>query len=416
MKKILNFTKRNLKVIVAFIIGIMFSGTFVYATSSMLYASSEVEYDNTTVAIEKSAGVNVANVQEAIEALYEKASSGGGGPTMTLSSYSGTIGCDASSTSITVTSNSDGAISCLSSNTSAATCSVSGTTVTITRGLVGSATITVLQAAGTNHAETYKTYSLTVPNCNAAATLINNYTTIGLEHVADAYRYVGTSPDNYVLFNCTNDSDPSTCEEWRIIGVYSDAFKGDMLKIVRGTPSTTSQKYRSSGNAWNGSDIQSYLVNTYYPSLSTTAKGMIEESVIWKVGAVDCNANAGAAYTSAGGTNWTGKIGLVASYEYQYAAGSSCQNTRGSSYNSGCASQDWLWPVLTNNMSSQMWFMSPYSADASGVLAIRPSSGDLSWSAVYFSSAASPVVYLKSTVTITGGNGKSGVANAYRLG
>lgn len=72
MKKIKEFTKRNLKVIVAFIIGIMISGVGVYA-ATILYNANEIVYDNTNVAIEKSAGVNVANVQEAIEALYEKA-------------------------------------------------------------------------------------------------------------------------------------------------------------------------------------------------------------------------------------------------------------------------------------------------------------------------------------------------------
>ena len=257
------------------------------------------------------------------------------------------------------------------------------------------------------------------PFRGTATTMKNNYTTLGLDNLGDAYRYVGSSPDNYVLFNCTNDSDPSTCEEWRIIGVYTDATKGDMLKIVRGTPSTTSQKYRSSGNAWNGSDIQSYLVNTYYPTLSTTAKGMIEESATWKVGAAAYDANAGAAYTSAGGTTWTGKIGLVASYEYMYAAGSSCQNTSGNSYHSGspsCGSQDWLWPVLTNNKSSYGWFMSPNSDGASYALRVSYSSGLVNNDHANNTYAASPTVYLKSTINITGGNGKSGVANAYRLG
>ena len=77
MKKIKEFIKKNLKVIVAFIIGIMISGVGVYA-ATILYNANEIGYDNTNVTIEKTSGGNATNVQEAIEALYEKASNAGG--------------------------------------------------------------------------------------------------------------------------------------------------------------------------------------------------------------------------------------------------------------------------------------------------------------------------------------------------
>ena len=73
MKKIKEFTKKNLKVIIGLIIGIMISGIVVYAETT-LYNANEIKYDNDNVAIEKTSGGNAANVQEAIEALYEKAS------------------------------------------------------------------------------------------------------------------------------------------------------------------------------------------------------------------------------------------------------------------------------------------------------------------------------------------------------
>ena len=53
---------------------------------------------------------------------------------------------------VTVTRSGDGAISAVSSNTSIATCSVSGTTVYVTsKSLLGTATITITVAAGTNY-------------------------------------------------------------------------------------------------------------------------------------------------------------------------------------------------------------------------------------------------------------------------
>ena len=53
-------------------------------------------------------------------------------------------------------------------------------------------------------------------------------------------RYIGANPNNYVYFNCSdysNQSD-STCEKWRIIGVFKnmtkeDGSKADLVKIIR---------------------------------------------------------------------------------------------------------------------------------------------------------------------------------------
>ena len=53
-------------------------------------------------------------------------------------------------------------------------------------------------------------------------------------------RYIGKVPSNYVYFNCSdysNQSD-STCEKWRIIGVFKnvtkeDGSKEDLVKIIR---------------------------------------------------------------------------------------------------------------------------------------------------------------------------------------
>ena len=53
-------------------------------------------------------------------------------------------------------------------------------------------------------------------------------------------RYIGANPNNYVYFNCSdyNNQSDSTCEKWRIIGVFknvtkSDGTKEDLVKIVK---------------------------------------------------------------------------------------------------------------------------------------------------------------------------------------
>ena len=53
-------------------------------------------------------------------------------------------------------------------------------------------------------------------------------------------RYIGKDPNNYVYFNCSNYSNQgvSTCEKWRIIGVFKNVIKEDgtkdeLVKIIR---------------------------------------------------------------------------------------------------------------------------------------------------------------------------------------
>ncbi len=217
--------------------------------------------------------------------------------------------------------------------------------------------------------------------------------------------YTGANPDNYVWFNG---------EQWRIIGVY-----GNNLKIIKATPSTTSQVYNSStsSNAWSGSTMQStYLYNTYWPTLSSTVQGMIEQSATWNVGACGYAVAAQAAYTCASGTTWTGKVGLIATYEYLYAAENdgTCWTTSGYDYDGGCYQKDWLFSTVTNGGNSYAWVLNPYSGNSSHALRVY-NSGYVYYNYVTNDYAASPVVFLKSTITITGGNGQSGEANSYKL-
>lgn len=66
MKRIKKFLLGNIKTVVAFILGIIISGTTIYA-ATILFASDQVSYDNT------SSGMTATNVQGAIDELYEKA-------------------------------------------------------------------------------------------------------------------------------------------------------------------------------------------------------------------------------------------------------------------------------------------------------------------------------------------------------
>ena len=70
--------------------------------------------------------------------------------------------------------------------------------------------------------------------------LIEDESQIATDDADNNIRYIGANPNNYVYFNCSdysNQSD-STCEKWRIIGVFknvtkSDGTKEDLVKIIK---------------------------------------------------------------------------------------------------------------------------------------------------------------------------------------
>ena len=66
LKKVLNKLKENSKIIVAFILGLIISGTGVYA-ATILFASNQVSYDNT------SSGLTSTDVQAALDEIYTTA-------------------------------------------------------------------------------------------------------------------------------------------------------------------------------------------------------------------------------------------------------------------------------------------------------------------------------------------------------
>ena len=73
-----------------------------------------------------------------------------------------------------------------------------------------------------------------------AALATTDTTQIATDDPDNNIRYIGANPNNYVYFNCSdyNNQSDSTCEKWRIIGVFknmtkSDGTKEDLVKIVK---------------------------------------------------------------------------------------------------------------------------------------------------------------------------------------
>ena len=112
-------------------------------------------------------------------------------------------------------------------------------------------------------------------------------------------RYVGSNPNNYIYFNCSDYSNQSssTCEKWRIVGVFDGK-----VKLVRPTSIGEYSWTSNTGNTinkWDPDTTNNYsgaaimnLMNPGYDSLS------VNNSLYWNSGSGNCYNAAGGATTS----------------------------------------------------------------------------------------------------------------------
>lgn len=219
----------------------------------------------------------------------------------------------------------------------------------------------------------------------------------------EIYIYKGKQPNNYVIFNG---------ETWRIMGVY-----GNQLKLIKNSSIGEKQYNATIRKIWENSTLEKYLNSEaeggYIYGLSSEAQNMLDEG-IWYVNPLDYRYNAIEAWNGAkNGITIRRKVGMMASYEYLYAASdSSCLNVSGFDFDNGstyCSSKDWM------NLIEFWWFINPAHDTNWCIL--------FSWRGAITRTGNSwtdelldviPAVYLKPTVMITGGTGTK--SDPYRLG
>ena len=284
-------------------------------------------------------------------------------------------------------------------------------------------------------------------------------------------RYYGASPKNYIYFNCSDYSNQtsSTCETWRIIGVFDGK-----LKLIRGSQIGTyswDNKNTSTGaesyygkNDWTTARLMKLLnpsdyytadsndnglgQSLYYNSASgkcysnqnnatvdcdftstgiknDTTRNMIAETTYnlggWNDNRVYPNQIYGyergtKVYTGRPTTPWTGKIALAYPSDYGYAADlNQCKDKTLANYdNSTCTSNNWMKAIITNNGNNYGWLLTPLSSDSSYAWYV-PSDGYVfkrSYRAFNVYGVA-PVLYLSSELGIESGDGSS--SKPYKL-
>ena len=281
-----------------------------------------------------------------------------------------------------------------------------------------------------------------------------------MEDVAGNIRYYGANPNNYIYFNCSDYSNQtsSTCETWRIIGVFDKK-----VKIMRGSSigtyswdSSASDVNSGNGvNEWSQADLMK-LLNSGYDSESIggslywnaksgtcydgsknatkscnftstglkndTTRNMIAETTYYTRGDWDGSIYVDAMYDKerVSGTvvnatpprtlTWTGKIAIPYPSDYGYAADLSlCQQKLNYYSDATCTANNWMKSILAPNYG---WLLTPDSVRVYYALNVS-SSGDVYGYVASRSNGIAPVLSLSSELDIGPGTGES--SSPYQL-
>ena len=285
-----------------------------------------------------------------------------------------------------------------------------------------------------------------------------------MEDIDGNIRYYGASPNNYIYFNCDDYSNQtsSTCEVWRIIGVFEGKVK-IMRGSVIGTYSwdnkntTTGAESTYGKNDWSTARLMKLLnpsdyyevdsndngngQSLYWNSQSGTCfsgsgnatktcdftstgiknditRNMISESM-WYLRGYNSNSvysdqiyeyerTKGSVYNSTRPTSWTGKIALAYPSDYGYAADfGQCKKTLYDYDDSTCTSNNWMKNIITNNSGNVVWLLTPNSGDSYSAWGVSSSGYVLYNYGTFGAFGSAPVLYLGSELEIKAGDGSN---------
>lgn len=275
-------------------------------------------------------------------------------------------------------------------------------------------------------------------------------------------RYYGADPNNYVYFNCNNynSQNSSSCEKWRIIGVFDGKLKlirsgsiGTYAWDNKNTSSGASTAYGESD--WSNARLMKLMNSGFYElrnnlkidsglyynassgycyagagnatkSCSFTTTGLKNNitrymiaSANWNLGGTSSKTlYANQLYTSERGTAvysghttmWQGKVALPYASDYAYAAafgnGSSllCSSNINSYSSTNCKNNNWLY---TQFKSGSAWLITPYSGNQYDPWLVDTTGIGNYGSVAYNANAIYPTVYLNPDIVISKGTGTS---------
>ena len=270
-------------------------------------------------------------------------------------------------------------------------------------------------------------------------------------------RYYGASPNNYIYFNCSDYSNQSssTCETWRIIGVFNNK-----VKLIRGSQIGTyswDNKNTSTGaesaygkNDWTEARLMK-LLNPGYESETTggslyytsgsgncyagqnnatktcdftstgikndKTRGLISEETYsllgWNKSSIYANEiyeyerSTGKVYSDRS-KEWTGKIALAYPSDYGYAVDlSKCSQNLNNYENSTCKSNNWMKTIVNNGSSNVGLLLTPNSDGSYRTWYVGSPGYVDNGNYASYAYGVAPVLYLNSELAVKSGTGSS---------
>lgn len=270
-------------------------------------------------------------------------------------------------------------------------------------------------------------------------------------------RYYGADPDNYVYFNCSDYSNPtsSTCEKWRIIGVFDGKVKIMRSESIGAYSWDTTDPTTNSGagySDWSTSKLMmllnsgyTYLINNFRrpaslywnrtsgtcfnaenfgtTSCNFTSTGLKNDETKNMISETTYNIGGGSTsegiyanqlYTNERGTTvytgrpttWTGKVAIPYASDYGYAANfNKCSSTLYNYSDSTCTSNNWMYNIMTSSGATMAWTLTPQNTTANHAFAIHDN-GRIQWGwGIRFGYNILPTLYLNPDTIITKGEG-----------
>ena len=212
------------------------------------------------------------------------------------------------------------------------------------------------------------------------------------EYEDGKYTYKGANPNNYITFNN---------ETWRIISIDSNG----LIKIMK-NESIGNRDFDSGNiNDWETSDIKTYLNDTYLPTITVNQDKIVPHT--WSRGGVtDSNGDLAGQIADENGTqSQSVSVGLITVSEYLRANTNTeqCETFILNNDNrTTCSTTNWMYSIVPSG--GNLWTISP-SASSNSVFVVSGyagNAGNVSLSSAYASRGVSPVLYLKSDITLIG--------------
>lgn len=259
--------------------------------------------------------------------------------------------------------------------------------------------------------------------------------------------------NNYIYFNCSDYSNQSssTCETWRIIGIFDGKVKimrnNTIGKLAWDYDKNNNSSLTTYDNNWHTSTLQKLLNNSYYNGTgtityynsdsangsvslnmnnigikNTKTRNMISETN-WYLGGSDtisdfqsnqfyqCERGIQKCSSCTYEIIWKGNIALPYVSDYSYSSDFSICTDTPSAY--VCGGTNWMYPIMTADGTQNSWLLTPNSGISNYAWDVSSSGSVTGGYFTYSGSGVAPVLYLSSELGIESGDGSE--SNPYKL-